>query len=109
MKKLFLSIFLIFIFISFKAFTFYKVNNFANFLANSKNQMEIRANKIGFNLGLKYNFRFTFGLTGSKSRIILNNLVMGIKSEGINKFLPAVLTGVGYKTQIFGIGLGYQS
>lgn len=109
MKKILLSVVAVAALTASSVFGFYKADNFIDFLVHP-NQMRVTLDGIGFNTGIgDSGVRLAVGLTGENgANVILNNLITGKKGKGLNYFLPAALLGVGYKTEMFGVGLGYQ-
>lgn len=108
-KKQFLFIFTILLIATCNMFGYFKSDNFIDFLIH-KNQLRVRLDRVGFLAGPS-NIRVALGATGAENMadIILNNLGdAGSGNENLNRLIPAVLGGVGYKNDIFGIGVGYE-
>ncbi|MEI0446767.1 variable surface protein VspJ [Brachyspira intermedia] len=90
---------------AYSAFSYTVVEDFNDFLVD-ENQLTIRLDRLGVLAGTE-NLRFMVGVSGETAGVLLDNLDSGTKG-GINTFRPAAIAGFGYKTESFGIGLGYQ-
>ncbi|WP_297244728.1 variable surface protein VspJ [uncultured Brachyspira sp.] len=90
---------------AYSAFSYTVVEDFNDFLVD-ENQLRIRLDRFGVLAGTE-NLRFMVGVSGETAGVLLDNLDSGTKG-GINTFRPAAIAGFGYKTESFGIGLGYQ-
>ena len=90
---------------AYSAFSYTVVEDFNDFLVD-ENQLTIRLDRLGVLAGTE-NLRFMVGVSGETAGVLLDNLDSGAKG-GINTFRPAAIAGFGYKTESFGIGLGYQ-
>lgn len=90
---------------AYSAFSYTVVEDFNDFLVD-ENQLRIRLDRLGVLAGTE-NLRFMVGVSGETAGVLLDNLDSGTKG-GINTFRPAAIAGFGYKTESFGIGLGYQ-
>ncbi|WP_028330577.1 cell surface protein [Brachyspira alvinipulli] len=81
------------------------LEDFNDFLVD-ENQLTIRLDRFGVLAGTE-NFRFMIGVEGESAGVLVDNLTSGIKG-GISVFYPAPTAGIAYKTESFGVGLGYQ-
>ncbi|KLI16002.1 variable surface family protein [Brachyspira hyodysenteriae] len=90
---------------AYSAFSYTVVEDFNDFLVD-ENQLRIRLDRFGVLAGTE-NLRFMVGVSGETAGVLLDNLDRGTKG-GINTFRPAAIAGFGYKTESFGIGVGYQ-
>lgn len=90
---------------AYSAFSYTVVEDFNDFLVD-ENQLRIRLDRFGVLAGTE-NLRFMVGVLGETAGVLLDNLDRGTKG-GINTFRPAAIAGFGYKTESFGIGVGYQ-
>lgn len=108
MKKILLTIGVIFIFNISSLFAYYHSGNFIDFLVHS-NQVRIRTDALGVLAGPS-NIRVAAGLTGanSLSDIIFDNRGNYDNVKAVNRFTPAALVGVGYDSDLFGIVAGYE-
>ncbi|MEI0518828.1 variable surface family protein [Brachyspira murdochii] len=108
MKKILLTIGVIFIFNISSLFAYYHSGNFIDFLVHS-NQVRIRTDALGVLAGPS-NIRVAAGLTGanSLSDIIFDNRGNYDNVKAVNRFTPAALVGVGYDSDLFGIAAGYE-
>ncbi|MCZ9990470.1 variable surface family protein [Brachyspira hyodysenteriae] len=89
----------------YSAFSYTVVEDFNDFLVD-ENQLRIRLDRFGVLAGTE-NLRFMAGVSGETAGVLLDNLDRGTKG-GINTFRPAAIAGFGYKTESFGVGVGYQ-
>lgn len=89
----------------YNVFAYTILEDFNDFLVD-ENQLTIRLDRLGVLAGTE-NLRFMVGVSGETAGVLLDNLDSGTKG-GINTFRPAAIAGFGYKTDSFGIGLGYQ-
>ena len=82
--------------------------SFIDFLMD-KNQFRAQTDKIGVLAGLT-NVRIGVGFTGKTSGIILDNWTNTYSdSEKLTSFLRlGIFAGAGYKSDLIGVGLGYQ-
>ncbi|HJH54748.1 MAG TPA: variable surface family protein [Brachyspira hyodysenteriae] len=90
---------------AYSVFSYTVVEDFNDFLVD-ENQLRIRLDRFGVLAGTE-NLRFMVGVSGETAGVLLDNLDRGTKG-GINTFRPAAIAGFGYKTESFGIGVGYQ-
>lgn len=108
MKKIILLL-LIF---SLKAFGYYSSDAMIDLLVQS-NQLRVRTDRVGAVFGNE-NVRAAIGLTGanSLSGIIVHNVndfdALNNAKKGLYQFVPAVLGAIGYDSDLFGIGFGYE-
>ena len=89
----------------YNVFAYTVVEDFNDFLVD-ENQLRIRLDRLGVLAGTE-NLRFMVGVSGETAGVLLDNLDSGTEG-GISTFRPAAIAGFGYKTDSFGIGLGYQ-
>lgn len=89
----------------YNVFAYTVVEDFNDFLVD-ENQLRIRLDRLGVLAGTE-NLRFMVGVSGETAGVLLDNLDSGTEG-GISTFRPAAIAGFGYKTEIFGIGVGYQ-
>ena len=108
MKK----IILLLLILSLKAFGYYSSDAMIDLLVQS-NQLRVRTDRVGAVFGNE-NVRAAIGLTGanSLSGIIVHNVndfdALNNAKKGLYQFVPAVLGAVGYDSDLFGIGFGYE-
>ena len=108
MKKIILLL-LIF---STSVFGYYSSDAMIDLLVQS-NQLRVRTDRVGAVFGNE-NVRAAIGLTGanSLSGIIVHNVndfdALNNAKKGLYQFVPAVLGAVGYDSDLFGIGFGYE-
>ena len=108
MKKIILLL-LIF---STSVFGYYSSDAMIDLLVQS-NQLRVRTDRVGALFGNE-NVRAAIGLTGanSLSGIIVHNVndfdALNNAKKGLYQFVPAVLGAVGYDSDLFGIGFGYE-
>ena len=108
MKKIILLL-LIF---STSVFGYYSSDAMIDLLVQS-NQLRVRTDRVGAVFGNE-NIRAAIGLTGanSLSGIIVHNVndfdALNNAKKGLYQFVPAVLGAVGYDSDLFGIGFGYE-
>ena len=89
----------------YNVFAYTVVEDFNDFLVD-ENQLRIRLDRLGVLAGTE-NLRFMVGVSGETAGVLLDNLDSGTEG-GISTFRPAAIAGFGYKTESFGIGVGYQ-
>ena len=89
----------------YNVFAYTILEDFNDFLVD-ENQLTIRLDRLGVLAGTE-NLRFMVGVSGETAGVLLDNLDSGTEG-GISTFRPAAIAGFGYKTDSFGIGLGYQ-
>ncbi|MEI0564875.1 variable surface protein VspJ [Brachyspira pulli] len=104
MKRLYLILAALIISV-YNVFAYTVVEDFNDFLVD-ENQLRIRLDRLGVLAGTE-NLRFMVGVSGETAGVLLDNLDSGTEG-GISTFRPAAIAGFGYKTDSFGIGLGYQ-
>ena len=108
MKKIILLL-LIF---STSVFGYYSSDAMIDLLVQS-NQLRVRTDRVGAVFGNE-NVRAAIGLTGanSLSGIIVHNVndfdALNNAKKGLYQFVPAVLGAIGYDSDLFGIGFGYE-
>ena len=108
MKK----IILLLLILSLKAFGYYSSDAMIDLLVQS-NQLRVRTDRVGAVFGNE-NVRAAIGLTGanSLSGIIVHNVndfdALNNAKKGLYQFVPAVLGAIGYDSDLFGIGFGYE-
>ena len=108
MKKIILLL-LIF---STSVFGYYSSDAMIDLLVQS-NQLRVRTDRVGALFGNE-NVRAAIGLTGanSLSGIIVHNVndfdALNNAKKGLYQFVPAVLGAIGYDSDLFGIGFGYE-
>lgn len=109
MRKIILTLLLVISFNCELVFSFYSSTTFIDFLVHS-NQLRVRTDRMGVLAGPK-NIRAAVGLTGADilSDIILENINNAIlPKNSVIRFVPSVLGAIGYKSDLFGIGAGYE-
>lgn len=89
----------------YNVFAYTILEDFNDFLVD-ENQLTIRLDRLGVLAGTE-NLRFMAGVSGETAGVLLDNLDRGTEG-GISTFRPAAIAGFGYKTESFGIGVGYQ-
>lgn len=106
MKKIILI--MLMISCSVKLFGYYSSENFIDFLVHS-NQVRVRTDRLGVLAGPS-NVRVAVGLTSANSLadFIIDNLENSKLTNAVWRFTPSVLAGVGYDSDLFGIGVGYE-
>ena len=106
MKKLILIISIMIC--SIKLFAYYSSETFIDFLVHS-NQVRIRTDRFGVLAGPS-NVRVAVGLTSANtlSDFIVDNLENSQLTNAVLRFTPSVLGAVGYDSDLFGIGVGYE-
>ncbi|CCG57706.1 serpulina hyodysenteriae variable surface protein [Brachyspira pilosicoli WesB] len=106
MKKIILI--MLMISCSVKLFGYYASENFIDFLVHS-NQVRVRTDRLGVLAGPS-NVRVAVGLTSANSLadFIIDNLENSKLTNAVWRFTPSVLAGVGYDSDLFGIGVGYE-
>ena len=108
MKK----IILLLLILSTSVFGYYSSDAMIDLLVQS-NQLRVRTDRVGAVFGNE-NVRAAIGLTGanSLSGIIVHNVndfdALNNAKKGLYQFVPAVLGAVGYDSDLFGIGFGYE-
>ena len=108
MKK----IILLLLILSLKAFGYYSSDAFIDLLVQS-NQLRVRTDRVGAVFGSE-DIRAAVGLTGANnlSGIILHNVddfgALNKAKVALDQLVPAVLGGIGYRMNIFGIAFGYE-
>lgn len=111
MKKIFL---LLLICVA-SVFGYYDSDDFIDFLVHS-NQFRARLNALGFKLEAS-SVHVTAGITSPTAGKIFDNLYSMNSAETAAKngtdlqkyfFYPKAIVGVGYKTPIIGVGVGYE-
>ena len=108
MKK----IILLLLILSLKAFGYYSSDAMIDLLVQP-NQLRVRTDRVGAVFGNE-NVRAAIGLTGanSLSGIIVHNVndfdALNNAKKGLYQFVPAVLGAIGYDSDLFGIGFGYE-
>ena len=106
MKK----IFLLLLICAASVFGYYDSDDFIDFLIHS-NQFRARLNALGFKLEAN-NVHVTAGLRNPTGGKILNNFYSSTDYDNNSyekiSFIPKAIVGVGYKTPIIGVGLGYE-
>ena len=107
-KKYLFAILLIFASQSFNLFGFYSSSSFIDILVHS-NQARARIDALGFLAGPD-NVRVAVGLTGANGfgDLIFHNRNNYDDTNAFNQFIPSALIGVGYNSDLFGIGFGYE-
>ena len=107
-KKYLFAILLIFASQSFNLFGFYSSSSFIDLLVHS-NQARARIDALGFLAGPD-NVRVAVGLTGANGfgDLIFHNRNNYDDTNAFNQFIPSALIGVGYNSDLFGIGFGYE-
>ena len=94
------------------AFGYYSSEAFIDLLVQP-NQLRVRTDRVGVLFGNE-NIRAAIGLTGanSLSGIIVHNVndfdALNNAKKGLYQFVPAVLGAIGYDSDLFGIGFGYE-
>ena len=108
MKK----IILLLLILSTSVFGYYSSDAMIDLLVQS-NQLRVRTDRVGAVFGNE-NVRAAIGLTGanSLSGIIVHNVndfdALNNAKKGLYQFVPAVLGAIGYDSDLFGIGFGYE-
>ena len=108
MKK----IILLLLILSLKAFGYYSSDAMIDLLVQP-NQLRVRTDRVGAVFGSE-DIRAAVGLTGANnlSGIILHNVddytALNRAKVALDQLVPAVLGGIGYRMNIFGIALGYE-
>ena len=108
MKK----IILLLLILSLKAFGYYSSDAMIDLLVQP-NQLRVRTDRVGAVFGNE-NIRAAVGLTGANnlSGIILHNVddfgALNKAKVALDQLVPAVLGGIGYRMNIFGIAFGYE-
>ena len=108
MKKILLIISIL----SFNLFGYYSSDTFIDFLVQS-NQLRVRTDRLGAVFGSE-SVRASLGLTGanSLSGIIIHNVsdytALNGAKVALDQLIPALLGGIGYQMNIFGIAFGYE-
>ncbi|TXJ50910.1 cell surface protein [Brachyspira aalborgi] len=108
MKK----IILLLLILSTSVFGYYSSDAMIDLLVQS-NQLRVRTDRVGALFGNE-NVRAAIGLTGanSLSGIIVHNVndfdALNNAKKGLYQFVPAVLGAIGYDSDLFGIGFGYE-
>lgn len=105
MKKI-ISAVLLFVLGASSLFTYVLPEDFSDMLVDD-NQLAVRLERVGVLAG-NNNIRFMAGFTSALNDVIIDNITTGSKGQGINVFNPGAIAGVGYKTDMFGVALGYQ-
>lgn len=108
MKK----IILLLLMLSINVFGYYSSEATIDLLVQS-NQLRVRTDRVGVLFGNE-NIRAAIGLTGanSLSGIIIHNVsdfdALDNAKKGLDQLVPAVLGAIGYDSDLFGIGFGYE-
>ena len=108
MKK----IILLLLILSLKAFGYYSSDAMIDLLVQP-NQLRVRTDRVGAVFGSE-SIRAAVGLTGANnlSGIILHNVddytALNRAKVALDQLVPAVLGGIGYRMNIFGIAFGYE-
>ena len=108
MKKILLIISIL----SFNLFGYYSSEAFIDLLVQS-NQLRVRTDRFGAVFGSE-DIRAAVGLTGANnlSGIIIHNVddytALNRAKIALDQLVPAVLGGIGYQMNIFGIAFGYE-
>ena len=108
MKK----IILLLLILSLKAFGYYSSDAMIDLLVQP-NQLRVRTDRVGAVFGSE-DIRAAVGLTGANnlSGIILHNVddytALNRAKVALDQLVPAVLGGIGYRMNIFGIAFGYE-
>ena len=108
MKKILLIISIL----SFNLFGYYSSDTFIDFLVQS-NQLRVRTDRLGAVFGSE-SVRASLGLTGANnlSGIIIHNVsdytALNGAKVALDQLIPALLGGIGYQMNIFGIAFGYE-
>ena len=107
-KKHLMIILIIFTSQYFNLFGFYSSSSFIDLLVHS-NQVRIKMDALGFLAGPE-NIRVAAGLTSANSfsDLIFDNRANYNGTKPLNRFIPSALLGIGYNSDLFGIGLGYE-
>lgn len=106
MKKVLLTVAAIFIMVSTSVFGMYGIveNGWIDFLVHG-NQFRARANQLGFTLG-NGTIKGTFGFKANTG--LLGNLIGAGKFTGLDAFNPTASAGIGYTSEMIGVGVGYN-
>ncbi|WP_297285011.1 cell surface protein [uncultured Brachyspira sp.] len=115
MKKYIALLFLMLSVSTSYVFGYYNYDDFIDFLVHS-NQFRARLDKLGFKLEAN-NVHVAAGLTSITAGKIFNNLYSMTDMETSQNngtelqkyfFIPKAVAGIGYKTSMVGVGLGYE-
>lgn len=106
MKKVLLTVAAIFIMVSTSVFGMYGIveNAWIDFLVHG-NQFRARANQLGFTLG-NGTIKGTFGFKANTG--LLGNIIGTGKFDSVTDFNPTLSAGIGYTSEMIGIGVGYN-
>ena len=108
MKKIILILYMF----SLNLFGYYSSDAMIDLLVQP-NQLRVRTDRVGAVFGNE-NIRAAIGLTGANnlSGIILHNVTdfseLNNNKIALDNIVPALLGGIGYRMNIFGIALGYE-
>ena len=103
---------LLLLILSLKAFGYYSSDAMIDLLVQP-NQLRVRTDRVGAVFGSE-DIRAAVGLTGANnlSGIILHNVddytALNRAKVALDQLVPAVLGGIGYRMNIFGIAFGYE-
>ena len=106
MKKILLTVAAIFIMVSTSVFGMYGIveNAWIDFLVHG-NQFRARANQLGFTLG-NGTIKGTFGFKANTG--LLGSIVGSGRYNVLDAFNPTVSAGIGYTSEMIGVGVGYN-